>query len=409
MASACVNNVGIQPENFLDGSRTAYTSYGWLSPRASFSREYPDDSSANLSGFKLSPSAIADTPQTSKPAISGTDLEGTSSDFEFRLEDPVTLIPADELFFDGKLMPLQISSVKSSVKKLSSTEIGSRSPDTMTPRRVTEIDGADPYSFSPRAPRCSSRWRELLGLKKATQMTNTSAKNENPKTELSSSSNRMKSLKQFLHRNSKLVSSESTDALYHPLLKDLDYESVFLSSARLSLSSSSSGHSHEDLPRLSLDFDKPSKFNQEHKNRINLVKTRVSQSEAKRIGRSPVRRTPGESGRVKSREVSMDSPRMISSGKIVFQSLERSSSSPSSFNGGPRLKHNGIERSYSANVRVPPVLNVPVSSLRGSSKSSGSMFGFSQLFSSPQKKTEVTCGGGKGQTRQHCRNRITRT
>lgn len=85
-----------------------------------------------------------------------------------------------------------------------------------------------------------------------------------------------------------------------------------------------------------------------------------------------------------SRGVSVDSPRMNSSGKIVFQSLERSSSSPSSFNGGPRFKHRGMERSYSANVRVTPVLNVPVCSLRGpySSKS----FGFGQLFSSPQKR-----------------------
>ncbi|KAI3820419.1 hypothetical protein L1987_07966 [Smallanthus sonchifolius] len=55
-------------------------------------------------------------------------------------------------------------------------------------------------------------------------------------------------------------------------------------------------------------------------------------------------------------------------------SLERSSSSPSSFNGGPRLKHRGMERSYSGNVRITPVLNVPVCSLRGF-----------PLFSSSQK------------------------
>jgi hypothetical protein len=83
---------------------------------------------------------------------------------------------------------------------------------------------------------------------------------------------------------------------------------------------------------------------------------------------------------------------MNSSGKIVFQSLERSSSSPSSFNGGPRYKQRGMERSYSANVRVTPVLNVPVCSLRGSSKS-GSVFGFGQLFSSsPQKRDGINKG-----------------
>jgi len=76
---------------------------------------------------------------------------------------------------------------------------------------------------------------------------------------------------------------------------------------------------------------------------------------------------------------------MNSWGKIVFYSgsLERSSSSPSSFNGGPRVRARGMERSFSANVvRVSPVLNVPVCSLRGSTKS-GSVFGF---FSSSQKK-----------------------
>ena len=72
----------------------------------------------------------------------------------------------------------------------------------------------------------------------------------------------------------------------------------------------------------------------------------------------------------------------------MFQGLERSLSSPSSFNDGSRYKHKGMERSYSANVRVTLALNVPVCSLRGSSKSS--VFRF-QLFSSPQKRI---VGGG---------------
>lgn len=96
----------------------------------------------------------------------------------------------------------------------------------------------------------------------------------------------------------------------------------------------------------------------------------------------------------------MDSPRLNSSGKIVFQSLERSSSSPGSFTGGPRFKHRGMERSYSANVRVTPVLNVPVCSLRGGSKS-GSVFGFGQLFSSPQKRDTTVGGNNKSHQHQH--------
>nr|DAD23727.1 TPA_asm: hypothetical protein HUJ06_025190 [Nelumbo nucifera] len=54
------------------------------------------------------------------------------------------------------------------------------------------------------------------------------------------------------------------------------------------------------------------------------------------------------------------SPLTVHAGKIVFQSLERNSSCPSSFNGGLRIKHRGMERSYFANVRVTPVLNVSI-------------------------------------------------
>ncbi|EEC69655.1 hypothetical protein OsI_39067 [Oryza sativa Indica Group] len=83
--------------------------------------------------------------------------------------------------------------------------------------------------------------------------------------------------------------------------------------------------------------------------------------------------------------VAADSPRLNAAGKVVFNGLGRSSSSPSSLAGGRRHHHGrngggGIERSYSAHVRVAPVLNVPVCSLRGSRKSV-SVFGIDRLFS----------------------------
>ncbi|KAM1032200.1 hypothetical protein ACFX2I_035800 [Malus domestica] len=399
MASACVNNIGVSPEKFPPAT---FPSYGWLSPRISFSREFPNEDDAS----KLGAGAKASSPAKNQP--DGPDPEVSCAEFEFRLEDPVAMLPADELFSGGKLMPLQFSSVKATVNDPTSTEI--RSPDTTMYRRRTEIIGADPYLFSPKAPRCSSRWRELLGLKKLYQnstatTTNGNSKSESHKTTATVSTSAPKSLKHFLHRSSKSLSSSPSDAsLSLPLLRDLDCESVSISS-RLSLSSSSSGHEHEDLARLSLDSDKPNPnptISIHRTNprlaRVRTVKTREatkqrSAADQARVGRSPMRRASGESGTVASRGVSVDSPRMNSSGKIIFQSLERSSSSPSSFNGGPRLKHRGMERSYSANVRVTPVLNVPVCSLRGSSKS-GSVFGFGQLFSGsvPQKKE-----GNRGQ------------
>lgn len=420
MASACVNNIGMSPENFLDCSAAKYTSYGWLSPRISFSREIAEEeASKTTTGVKPpSPSKKpADLPVESDPdpEVSGNDL----CDFEFRLEDPVTMLPADELFSDGKLVPLQLSMLRSAV---SSSEI--RSPDTPISSRRTEISATDPYLFSPKAPRCSSRWKELLGLKKLYQ--NSNAKQENHKMSSSAPSNgttSTKSLKHFLHRSSKASNSGLDSFLNIPLLKDSDNESISISS-RLSLSSSSSGHDHDDLPRLSLDSDKPSvnPASASHTRnpnpnpnppRVRVVKLRSVSSEnnnpaaSRGVGRSPLRRQP-ESTSTAVCGVSIDSPRMNSSGKIVFHSLERSSSSPSSFNGGPRFKHRGMERSYSANVRVTPVLNVPVCSLRGSSKSG--VFGL-PLFSSPQKREgcSSSSSGNGGCKNQHGGNSKNRT
>ncbi|PON67304.1 serine/arginine repetitive matrix-like protein [Parasponia andersonii] len=438
MASAACVNIGVSPENFLDcpPATTSYPSYGWLSPRISFSRELPDDDPLGLSGDG------ANKPSEPPEAL---DPESSAADFEFRLEDPVAMLPADKLFSDGKLVPLQLTSVKpsSSVSEMA-TSSRVRSPETGKFRRRNEISGTDPYLFSPKAPRCSSRWRELLGLKRLYN-TNPNPKTEPHKTTSSFSSNAPKSLKNFLHRSSKSSSSSSSSyssleaSLSLPLLKDSsDCESVSLSS-RLSLSSSSSGHEHDDLPRHSLDSDKPNTNpislhrNPNNPPRMRMVKPRpvsVSsenlnakplidhQTASTRVGRSRMRRSAGTAGGgggesssgVGSRGVSVDSPRMNSSGKIVFQSLERSSSSPSSFNGGPRFKHRGMERSYSANVRVTPVLNVPVCSLRGSSKSV-SVFGFGQLFSSPQKRSDGNVSGGNGKTNcpGHGRSRSDRT
>ncbi|KAI8538262.1 hypothetical protein RHMOL_Rhmol09G0089000 [Rhododendron molle] len=70
-------------------------------------------------------------------------------DFEFRLEDPVTMLPTDE-----KPMPLHLSMIPSPA----TTEISS--PETMKSHRRSDVSSMpDPYLFSPKAPRCSSQWR----------------------------------------------------------------------------------------------------------------------------------------------------------------------------------------------------------------------------------------------------------
>ncbi|PIN22875.1 hypothetical protein CDL12_04408 [Handroanthus impetiginosus] len=361
----------------------------------------------------MTDNADAEKPEEPDPEISSKDFV----DFEFRLEDPVIMLPADELFSDGKLVPLQLSAIRPSMTSVPVSS-DARSPDTPKFCRRNEVSSTDPYLFSPKAPRCSSRWKELLGLKKLYQ--NSNAKQEDHKTASSLSSHShnktaARSLKHFLHRSSKSSLSASVDSsLSLPLLKDSDNEPMSMSS-RVSLSSSSSGPEHDDLPRLSLDSDKPSSIPRNtHQTVSNLSRVRVVKQRAAlssenataptRVGRSPMRRASETTAPV--RGLSVDSPRMNSSGKIVFHSLERSSSSPSTFNGGPRYKHRGMERSYSANVRVTPVLNVPVCSLRGSSKSG--VFGL-PLFSSQQKRENGGSFGGNRSQHNHNKNRTDRT
>uniref|UniRef100_A0A7N0UP22 Uncharacterized protein n=1 Tax=Kalanchoe fedtschenkoi TaxID=63787 RepID=A0A7N0UP22_KALFE len=340
MASACVNNVGVTPGKF--------SSYGgWLSSRVSFARDHDSKAAA--------------AEKEREKVSDKSDLEKDAPDFEFRLDDPVAMLPADELICDGKLMPM--------IKQ----PVVARSPGTV---KIIEAPGdgggGDPYLFSPKAPRCTSRWKDILGLKK-----NSVTKDNELKSSSSRGSAANKSLKTFLHRSSK--SSEV------PLLGDSDCESLSMLS-RLSLSSSSSSHELEDFPRRSLDAEtiNPISLPKPNPNpnpppRVRLVKPRPPER-SRAVGRSPIR--------TESLGVSMDSPRMNPSGKVVFQSLERSSSSPGSFSGGPRLKHGGMERSYSANVRVAPVLNVV--------PSGSSVFGLGLLFTSQQKKERERERDGTG-------------
>ncbi|KAJ0593665.1 hypothetical protein HanHA300_Chr03g0100151 [Helianthus annuus] len=387
MASACLNTIGLSPENLPECSQK-YSPYRWFTPRLSISR-------------KMTEEDVSDLPEVSDPSPEISDLKNESDikefdGFEFRLEDPALMLPADELFSDGKLVPLQFP-----VKR---PEVVTSTPYS---RRIIDVD--DPY-YSPRAPRCSSRWKELLGFGKLHQSnSNTVKPTDNKRTTSlasSQSQNGSRSIRQLLYRNSKPSHDASINV---PLLNNADNESASVSasgsvsvSSRLSISSSSSGHDIDDLPRLSLDSDKPAKLNNMNVNpnpnpntrtKTRLAKT-TTQTKSRstdntltttRVGRTTRRRSMEATNRC----LSVDSPRINSSGKIVFHSLERSSSSPSSLIGGPRFKHRGMERSYSGNVRITPVLNVPVCSL----SKSGGVFGF-QIFSSQQKQVCSSSNNG---------------
>ena len=181
-------------------------------------------------------SVMSQESQPSDPKLENED----PVDFEFLLEDPVTMLSADELFSDGKLIPLKFSGAVSSREKPITTAVNTAAK----PCRRLEMESADPYTFSPRAPRCTMRWRELLGLKR---LTKTPEEASSPPSRLSSSTPNPKtaSFRYLLNRSSK----SSKDS-------DISETSTSVSSSRLSLSSSSSsGHDLDDVPRLSLDRD----------------------------------------------------------------------------------------------------------------------------------------------------------
>lgn len=388
MASACVNSIGVSPESFLDFPPAAFPAYGWLGPGISFGRE-----DNNLFSSAAKPPHAAEA----------SDPFRDFGDFEFRLDDPVTMLPADQLFSDGKLVPLQLTAARSAPATADFQDEKKSGPDN-----EAESVSADPYLISPKAPRCSSYWRELLGLRK---LHHKAALMPNATTSSSSSSSNTtgKSIRNFLQRSSK-----SDVSLNVHLLKDSDCESHSISSSRHSLSSSSSGHDLDDLPRLSLDADIKSCRSRSSSGpsqgsvrpRVKMAKPRMvavaespkplidhpsAPTTINRVGRSPMPQANQDPASTSlTRAVSVDSPRLSSSGKIVFYGLERSSSSPSTFNGGPRYKHRGMERSYSANVRVTPVLNVPLCK--------SGVFG---LFSSQSSQKKEGNNSSSGSSRSH--------
>ncbi|KAJ0975780.1 hypothetical protein J5N97_017745 [Dioscorea zingiberensis] len=109
-----------------------------------------------------------------------------------------------------------------------------RSLEAAKPRRRVEIAVSEAYALSPKAPRCSSRWRELLGLKKLQNSKSEPQKQSPAPGKISNA----RSLKHLLHKNHRSSATDSS-SLSLPLLRDSDSESVSISSSRLFLSSSS--------------------------------------------------------------------------------------------------------------------------------------------------------------------------
>uniref|UniRef100_A0ACD5YNW9 Uncharacterized protein n=1 Tax=Avena sativa TaxID=4498 RepID=A0ACD5YNW9_AVESA len=367
-------------------STPAAVSYGWLGPRVSFGRD-PVAASAVVAdhGLALSSDGCCKADQAS--AVSKEFI-----DFEFSFGGSGTMLPADQLFADGKLLPLRPQPAETTAPELErqSAPEGETpaAPELVKTLRPSMPEAFDPYVFSPKAPTCSSRWRELLRLRKVQTPQKPSPSPSPSPSPLpatpsrASNSSAARSLKLFLQRNGGRASGAAvSDLSAAPLLRDSsDSEaSLSLASSRFSMSSSSSSsaHDHDDFPRHSIDS-----VDLTPKPRIRLVRsqpqrhchppasappraTPSSQAAPPRSTQSP---TPPRATQSPARRrpatppppsvASVDSPRMNSSGKIVFQGLERSSSSPAGSAHALRSRSRVMDRSYSA----PVVLNVPVCS-----------------------------------------------
>jgi hypothetical protein len=305
-------------------------------------------------------------------------------DFEFCMavpEDPrsgIKMMSADELFYQGKLLPFQFP--KPAI------------PDSnpVVPGSIAVNSNAVAEDPSPKAPKfSSSRWKELLGLKKPQTPTPAPKPSKNPK-----------SLKNLLSEGIEPSTSPS-----QPLLPPRDSDAD-CASARFSIQSLDPDL--DELPRYSVDSINEDSVLRKPL-RVNIKPSVAQQMNSKdskaRIDRSRVRNT--------SPKRFSESPRRNASGKIVFKGLERSCSSPSSLNMRKKDAHysrKGFERSYSANVRVTPVLNVPVC-IRSGKGSKGGMFSLSHLFSSnkpnrnPNPNPNPNLNPSPCQTKQSSRER----
>ncbi|CAM0948931.1 unnamed protein product [Alopecurus aequalis] len=311
----------------------------WLSPRVSFSL----DDAGGCGGAGRDASAAA---------AGGGGAGKASADFEFFLAGcsaVSTMLPADELFSGGKLVPLRIPSSSGSTTEGASTRppLAPAQQQPETPRAEEAQDVAEtvePVAAAekeePKVVVPARRWRDLLRMRKQQASTCSSATDTKP-------------LRRLLRRGPK--PPEQEPSLNLPLLREPDEAEKPEKPTPAAPTPAPSQQQHHQLP----------------------PKIRLTAAQAVAAPPPPPPPPPPA--------VAADSPRLNAAGKVVFNGLGRSSSSPSSLAGGRRHRSGtgsgGMERSYSAHVRVTPVLNVPVC------RKSVSVFGIDRLFSPSSAST----------------------
>ncbi|CAN6348440.1 unnamed protein product [Urochloa humidicola] len=339
---------------------TSAAAVQWLGPRVSFSL---DDAGGGGVGTREAAAALA---------AGGKAGATAGADFEFLLGGcaAASMLPADELFSGGKLVPLRIPAPSADEEAVGPAAAQS---STLPPKHA-QAPAPQQQPETPRAEDAPAkgvaagggeeskiparRWRDLLRLRKQ-QASSAPGAAQEPRP-----------LRRLLRRGPK--PPEPEPSLNLPLLREAGADNPDKPPPPISTTSPPPPAPISTISPAPLPTP-PSQQNQSLPPKIRLSPTSTPPP--------PPPPPPPPAA------VAADSPRLNAAGKVVFNGLGRSSSSPSSLAGGRRSGHGhragAMERSYSAHVRVAPVLNVavPGCSLRGGSRKSVSVFGIDRFFS----------------------------
>ncbi|XP_062226746.1 uncharacterized protein LOC133924991 [Phragmites australis] len=313
-----------------------------------------------------SPDAFTLHPNVAPPAATPADVDG--DEFEFRVVPAAAaaLSAADELFSGGKLVPF--------------LPPPQPLPPPCSPPPCLELEPTSEPT-SPRAPRCAGRrWRDLLLLVSNSRKAKSGGGGDDDKCADGCLKRRETHFRPLLSRDSSSSSSASSvDSGKNarrpppPSRSPLRTRSAPVANLLHLMSRRPTGD-RIGAADASLNLKRQEPCAHPLLTRVSSSSS-ASSSDSGRNPRAPwPQRAPARPSRP---AVAAESPRVSASGRVVFRGLERSSSTPASAGIGPRRpRPRGMERSYSANVRVDPVINV---------------FGFGHLFmpSSPAKEKKA--------------------
>lgn len=432
----------------------------WLAPRISFSRDFarpgahlvPHETMKEISEISESPARFSSGKGSPSEFEFSMSIQGQDSSYEH------TMLAADELFYEGKLLPLY-----NTPQSVPPTEpvVGRRRSNAEEyvmhghAEQVSEMGRVkvEQHPISPKAPTCTSRWKELLGLKKVQIQDARDASNgkQQRKPSYQSKSDHgpapgrrsidsMKDPKGGLshgeaHTHHGVGLGHAIQAQNHGVNMAQDHSTHLLSMQSdppvvsvadpglcpttnlqswqmdRAMSGSRSSKSSEDSEGVMMETHMQTNGGAaaatmvKHRNSISRAKSPTKQSDQMRASSaamSPRRGGPrGVSpGRPSVGNRPTESSRSAIATRLVVRGLDRSYSSPKPLKKRPEQLRSGRQRastdgsrslerstSYSAGVRVTPVINVPMYITPGLRKGSkNGIFGLTHLFSSKKEK-----------------------